>query len=109
MSTTTKLDWTIEWHGHTWNDADLTGQHLATLALISGDDRFEDLSITEAEVRAYPSLGYMRLINMLSAFVVVEATNGITDPDEAHDAALRALEQVQQASAADILAAVTFH
>ena len=101
--------WAIEWRGTTWTDDDLTGQHLATLALISGDDRFESLDITEDEVRVYPSDGYMRLMFMVSAFATVEACNGIDDPDEAQVATTRALAEIQAASADEILGCIKFH
>lgn len=108
MTTAVATDWTIRWRGSEWTDADLTGQHLATLALISGDDRFEDLSIPESELRAYPSLGYMRLMNLLCALVAVEACDGIDDPDVAQEAVARALSVIQSASADEILGAVSF-
>lgn len=108
MTTAVATDWTIRWRGCLWTDADLTGQHLATLALISGDDRFDDLSITEAEVRAYPSLGYMRLMNLLCALMAVEACDGIDDPDEAQQAIVEALAEIQAASAEEIIGAVSF-
>lgn len=96
--------WSITWQGKTWTDADLTGQHLAQLALLSGDDRFERLVIKEDEIRAYPSLGFMRLLNMLSALVSVDVANEYDDADEV----AAALKEIQQASAEDIIGAVTF-
>ena len=108
MTDTPSIDWTIRWRGQTWTDRDLTGQHLATLALLSGDDRFEDLSITEADLATYPGEGYMRLMNMIGAFVTVAATDGIDDPDDAHEAAVKALARIQRAPAEEILASITF-
>lgn len=97
--------WSLKWQGKSYSDADLTGQHLAALALISGDDRFEQLLVSEDEIRNYPALGYMRLMMLLGAFVTVDVANEY-DGDEAEVAA--ALEEIQKASADDILGAVTF-
>lgn len=108
MTTAVATDWTIRWRGSEWTDADLTGQHLATLALISGDDRFEDLSITEAEVRAYPSEGYMRLMNMLCALVAVDVSDDTDNPDVAQQRITEALSVIQQASAEEIIGCVSF-
>ena len=100
--------WTITWGDQSWTDDDLTGQHLATLALISGDDRFESLSLTADEVVEYPSEGYMRLMFMLSAFVTVHVCNGLDDDDEAQEATTLALTDVQSSSADSILASIRF-
>lgn len=100
--------WTISWRGRSWTDRDLTGQHLATLAILSGDDRFADLSITEAEIVEYPRLGYMRLMNLLGALVSVAVTDGIDDPSEAQDAMTKSLTEIQSASADEILGSVSF-
>lgn len=99
--------WRITWDGKSWTDDDLTGQHLATLALISGDDRFEDLAITEDEVRTYPGQGYMRLLNMLSALVAVDVA-GELPIIEAQEAVVEALGRIHAASADDILGCVAF-
>ena len=49
MSTATELprpgEWSIQWRGNTYGEADVTGQHLAVLALIAGSDDFESLDI----------------------------------------------------------------
>lgn len=102
------MTWTISWGDQSWTDDDLTGQHLATLALISGDDRFESLSLTADEVVDYPSEGYMRLMFMLSAFVTVHVCNGIDDDDAARDATATALADIQNATADEILGCVKF-
>jgi hypothetical protein len=97
--------WSLTWQAKTYSDADLTGQHLAALALISGDDRFEQLAVTPDEIKVYPAQGYMRLMNLLGAFVTVDTANEY-DGDEAEVAA--ALDEIRQASAEDILSAVMF-
>jgi hypothetical protein len=102
--------WTITWRGNTWTDDDLTGIHLAQLAIISGDDRFESLSITEDDIRSYPSDGYMRLMFMLSTFVVTAACEGLdhSNVDEATDRTALALRTVQTATADEVLGCITF-
>jgi len=102
------MTWSINWRGDSWTDDDLTGQHLATLALISGDDRFKNLELSEAEVTGYPSEGYMRLMFMLSAFVVVAACNEVADDDAAQAATSVALTEIQAASADEILGSISF-
>jgi len=101
--------WQIEWRGRTWTDDDLTGQHLATLALISGDDRFESLQLTPDEVVAYPTEGYMRLMFMVSALAAVDACNSLDDDDEAQAATVRTLAAVQAATADEIIGCIKFH
>lgn len=98
--------WRITWQGRSWTDLDLTGQHLATLALISGDDRFKDLDISEAEIRVYPALGHQRLMNMIAALSVVATSETFGDDT---DEIAAALEEVQKAPAVDIFGAVEFN
>lgn len=100
--------WRITWGDRSWTEDDLTGQHLATLSLISGDDRFENLLITEDEVRSYPTEGYMRLMFMLATLLAVDAANELNDADEATGAVATSLQTVQQASADEILGALSF-
>ena len=101
------MTWSMNWRGDSWTDDDLTGLHLATLALISGDDRFENLELSEADVTGYPSEGYMRLMFMLSSFVVVSVCNGLDD-EAAQSATTAALTEIQAASADEILGSIKF-
>lgn len=101
------MSWTITWGDTSWTDDDLTGQHLATLALISGDDRFEDLSITADEIAVYPGEGFMRLMNLIAALVAVEVS-GDLDDDAAQAAVAVALAEIRDASADTILGSVRF-
>lgn len=98
--------WRITWQGKSWTDADLTGQHLAALALISGDDRFEGLRIEADEIKAYPALGHQRLMNLLGALVVVDTADTFGDDQ---DELAAALDEIRQASADDILGCVEFN
>lgn len=108
MTTATATTWTISWEGRTWTDDDLTGQHLGTLAIISGDDRFQSLQIDEPTMREYPKEGYMRLMNMLATLIAVDAVTDDMDDTRAAEALAQALKSVQQAKADDILDAVRF-
>lgn len=103
----TVAGWTITWRGQSWTDDDLTGLHLATLALISGDDRFEDLTITPEEVALYPALGFMRAFNLLRTFVLVAALDG-TDGDEANEIDGRVLDELKAATADELIGAFAF-
>lgn len=100
--------WTIRWQGHTWTDQDVTVEHLATLAIISGDDSFGSLELTPDVIKDYPGEGYMRLVFMLSALAGVAACEGL-DGDEAQGELTIALADIQRASADSVLAAITFH
>jgi hypothetical protein len=104
--TITPLRWKLTWHGDTWTEDDLTVQVIAQLALISGDDRFDQLLVTEDEMASYPALGYMRLVNLLSAFVsVVTMERFGSDQDEL----AAALEEIQRSKAEDVLASLSFY
>ena len=104
--TITPLRWKLTWQGDTWTEEDLTVQVIAQLALISGDDRFEQLLVTEDEMAAYPALGYMRLVNLLSAFVSV-VTMDRFDGDQ--DELTAALQEIQASKAEDVLASLSFY
>ena len=100
-------EWTIRWAGHEWTPNDLTGQHLAALAIISGDDSFGSLELTPDTMIGYPAQGYMRLMFMLSALAGVTACEGL-EGDEAAGMMGRVLASIQAATAEDILASITF-
>lgn len=99
--------WTIRWHGHAWSDADLTVEHLAALAVISGDDSFGSLMLDPVVVRDYPGEGYMRLVFMLSALAVVEACRGL-EGEEAQARSTFVLGEIQKASADLVLGCISF-
>jgi hypothetical protein len=93
--------WRITWRGKSWTDADVTGQHLATLALLSGTDDFAQLDID-------PRHGHQRLMSMLMALVAVDRADGLEDVDAVTDLLAVALSEVAGAPADEILAALTF-
>lgn len=90
--------WELVWRGHTWREADLTGQHLSVLSLLSGSDDYETLDLD-------PRHGHQRLMMMLAAF---EATRGLDEADveEVADTIARAQKQIAEASADEILGAL---
>lgn len=92
------LRWRIKWRGRTFYEEQVTGEHLAVLALLNGRDSWADLDLTGAEVS--PTLGPVRLMSMLTALVVVDA--GTADP--AAVAAVAAT--VGSATAEELLAAL---
>lgn len=99
--------WRITWRGSSWTEDDLTGQHLATLAIIAGDDAFDLLRLTPVEAREYPRRGFMRLMYMVSALAVTEATDGLDDED-AQRVLVETLSEIQKAPAEEIVAALSF-
>ena len=95
--------WRITWRGDTWNESDLTGQHLAVLALIAGRDDFDMLEMT-------PTNGHQRLMMMITACVVVSHSAG-ADPKDADEVAAmvaESVDEVSKASVDEILGALTF-
>jgi hypothetical protein len=93
--------WLIRWRGSEWRDTDVTGQHLATLALLAGDDSFESLDVD-------PRHGHQRLMGMLTALVCVERAQDLEDVDQVAATLSAALDEVAKASADEILSALTF-
>ena len=99
--------WTITWRGHSWADTDVTVEHLAALAVISGDDSFGSLNLNPVVIRDYPGEGYMRLVFMLSALAVVEACDGL-DGAEAEAMSVRVLSEIKKATADSVLGCIRF-
>ncbi len=92
--------WTLRWRGRTFSEADLTGQHLSTLALLSGSDDFENLDVD-------PRSGHQRLMQMLMAVVCVDRVTGI-DPEAVGAVLAVAIDEIAQAPAEEILGALVF-
>jgi hypothetical protein len=93
--------WSLHWRGRVFRESDMTGQHLATLALISGRDDFELLDID-------PRHGHQRLMSVLTAFVVVEASQSVADEDELAAVVASKVAEVAKASVDEILGAIQF-
>lgn len=100
-------DWSITWRGHSWSDSEITVEHLAALAVISGDDSFGALMLDPVVIRDYPGQGYMRLVFMLSALAVVEACKGL-EGDEAAAMSAWTLEEIQRSTADAVLGSIRF-
>lgn len=93
--------WRIEWRGKSWTDADVTGQVLSTLAILSGTDDFNQLDID-------PRHGHQRLMQMLMALVTVDRAEGLDDVDAVTGLLAESLSEVAKASADEILGALSF-
>lgn len=96
--------WSIQWRGNTYGEADVTGQHLAVLALIAGTDDFESLDID-------PRHGHQRLMMMIAAVAAVasvEALGADADEGAVADQVAKAVAEVSAASVDEILGALRF-
>jgi hypothetical protein len=93
--------WTLEWRGRKWTDADVTGQHLATLALLTGTDDYASLDVD-------PRHGHQRLMSMLMALVSVDRSQGMEDADAVAAMLTEVLQEISKASVDEILGALKF-
>jgi hypothetical protein len=106
--------WRIVWRGRQWADTDLRGNHLATLALLTGgEDSWVslDLSAPPDDLAGGwvdlvdgndPRRGFVRLMNVLLTFLTVEYEQG----DGAGSA--EAVAEVAEASAEEIIGSLRF-
>ena len=108
ISTATELprpgEWSIQWRGNTYGEADVTGQHLAVLALIAGTDDFESLDID-------PRHGHQRLMMMIASVVAVASVESLgadADEDDIAGQVAHAVAEVSAASVDEILGALRF-
>lgn len=93
--------WSLHWRGRVYHEADLTGQHLATLALLTGNDDFEALDLD-------PRHGHQRLMQMLMAFLTVEAAGDVVDGDELAGVIATKIDEVSKASVDELLGALVY-
>lgn len=70
------LRWRLKWRGLTFREEDLTGEHLAVLASLNQRDEWSDLDVAGAYS---PTLGPVRLMSMLTAFLVVRSGASTTE------------------------------
>lgn len=98
--------WSIHWRGRVWHESDLKVQHLAVIAILSGDDAFASLDLTAPEDDATwqrlknthaPWRGYMRLLFTIAAFLAVERERGDGQ------AVAQIMHELQSASAEEVL------
>lgn len=92
--------WRIEWGGRSWSEDDLTGAHLAFVALLNGVDDWQALDVANLN----PAIGPVRLMNLLAAFIAVEAGEAMDDPV----ALTQVIRAVGEIPAAALLAALRF-
>jgi hypothetical protein len=108
-------EWRIVWRGRTWHESDLRGRHLSTLALLTGgEDSWAalDLSAPPDETLAGgwvdvvdandPRRGFVRLMNVLLAFLTVEYEQGDGQ------GSAQAVAEVAEASAEEIVGSLRF-
>lgn len=89
--------WRLEWRGHTFREEDLTGRHLSIIALLNARDEWSDLDVVG---EFSPTLGPLRLMTMLSAFLILDSPR-----QEPTDVAA-VLAVVSEAPADELLAAL---
>lgn len=95
--------WSLHWRGLTFDESQLTGQHLATLALLTGTDDYESLDVD-------PRHGHQRLMQLLTTVVAVHAvrSSGTDDADQVALVMADAINQVSSASVDEILGALRY-
>lgn len=93
--------WSLHWRGRVFRESDLTGQHLATLALLTGSDDFGALDLD-------PRHGHQRLMQMLMAFITVESAGDVADGDELADIIAAKINEVSRASVDELLGAIRY-
>lgn len=110
-------EWRIEWRGRVWHETDQLGRHLAIIALLTSRDDFTDLDVAgvvedEAPLSgaflaiasdASPWKGHQRLMYAIAAFLAVEY-----EMDGSGEGVTRAIAEVADASAGEILGALRF-
>lgn len=90
--------WRIDWRGRSWNSNELTGQHAAVIAeLLDTPPSWEWMH----PALMHPGYGPLQTMSLIAAFVVID--------DEVVGKSARAavLKAVQEATADELLAAVT--
>jgi hypothetical protein len=96
--------WTIVWRGLTCGEADIVGQHLSVLSLISGTDDFAALDID-------PRGGHQRLMMMIATIVAVNEVGSledVTDDEAVAGVVATAIASVSAAPAEEILGSLRF-
>lgn len=89
--------WRITWRGRVWHESDITGEHLALIALITGEDDWRALDLAEID----PKRGPYRLMLMITALVAV------ADRADDERKLARIIRDVREATVAELLDALT--
>lgn len=93
--------WRLDWRGQSYAEGQLTGQHLSTLALLTGQDHYEALDLN-------PRAGHQRLMMVLTAFEVVRRVKLAADEADAEAIVAEVVADVAAAPAEEILAALRY-
>ena len=95
--------WSLEWRGRRFHESQVTGQHLAMLALLTGSDDFESLDLD-------PRHGHQRLMQMLTVVVCIDTVraSGTDDADQIALIMADAIDEVSKASADEILGSLRY-
>jgi hypothetical protein len=103
--------WRITWRGRSWTDNDLTGQHVAVLAILNSRDDWADLNMTEAIHEAITSVidGPLRLVNMIIALASVDRSPEGTPEDEAQEVTALTIQEVRAVPMVEIISAIEFN
>jgi hypothetical protein len=102
-STRAALTWRIEWAGRSYSLDDLTVGHLGIVALLVGEDQWEQLSPWQVD----PNHGYMMAAYLLTAFLAIErAGDRVLDDDQSAALMAEVLNEVRQIKAVDLADAV---
>lgn len=111
------VEWRIEWRGRIWRETDQEGRHLAVIALLTSRDDFNDLDLASVidddeplsgvflavAAEAAPWRGHQRLMYCIAAFLAVEY-----EQDGTGEGVTRAIAELGEASAREILGALRF-
>lgn len=76
VSAPKRAGWRIGWRGRSWTDADIRGEHLAFVALMTGDDSWRMLEVAEV----HPEAGPVRLMCLIAALVAVD--DAVSDEEQ---------------------------
>lgn len=93
--------WSLHWRGKTFHESHVTGQHLATLALLTGSDDYQSLDLD-------PRHGHQRLMQMLMAFLTVEASGDVADGEDLAAVIATKIDEVSKASADELLSSLRY-
>ena len=95
-------DWVIRWGDHSLSESEVTGEHLALLVLLNGEDTWADCDLSDIAT-ADPTIGPARLISWITVMVAV--AEQLEDFDELS----QLIAGVRAASATDIISSLHRH
>lgn len=93
--------WSLTWKGRTFHQDDLTGEHLAFLALLTGWDGWHHATPDDiADMN--PATGPVRTMNLLAAFVCV--ADALEEPEQI----AAVIQDIRATSVSDLLDSIRF-